>query len=459
MTAVSAVIFLVTAEYNMATTYIVGRVEAGEFGLAIAYSSVLIVVMLVAIVLIQLAVGERRLGRRAAPPGRPPSPCRRLLIDHEERHAPGIPHHDLPRRHPPPSEAGRVGRIPQRDEALRRRDGGRRRVLHHRARHARHAARPLRLRQDHDAAHDRRARDGERGPDPHRRARRDPPVGRRPRRQHGVPVLRAVPAHDGARERRLRPSVQGRSRKERGGDGAWRSSALVGLSGLEQRVAVRTVGRAAAARRGGARAGAGAAGAAVRRAAVEPRRQAAPPRARGHPRTAAIPQPHRRLRDARPGGGAGRLRPHHRDVERPHRPDRHAARALRGAGRPVRGRLHRRRQHPRRRTRRDDRPRCGRVRIGDLTIDLPHRGAAGAPSSSRCAPTPFSWTRARRAGSVSPAPSRKASYLGTQVEYDVDTALGELFVVRYGSPDIIPPGTPVSITLAIRRGVAIIPGA
>ena len=66
MTAVSAVIFLVTAEYNMATTYIVGRVEAGEFGLAIAYSSVLIVVMLVAILLIQLVVGERRLGRRDA---------------------------------------------------------------------------------------------------------------------------------------------------------------------------------------------------------------------------------------------------------------------------------------------------------------------------------------------------------------------------------------------------------
>jgi len=64
MTAVSAVIFLVTAEYNMATTYIVGRVEAGEFGLAIAYSTVLIVVMLFAILAIQVAVGERRLGRR-----------------------------------------------------------------------------------------------------------------------------------------------------------------------------------------------------------------------------------------------------------------------------------------------------------------------------------------------------------------------------------------------------------
>jgi iron(III) transport system permease protein len=66
MTAVSAVIFLVSAEYNMATAYIVGRVEAGEFGLAIAYSSVLIVIMLLAISAIQLLVGERKLGRRTA---------------------------------------------------------------------------------------------------------------------------------------------------------------------------------------------------------------------------------------------------------------------------------------------------------------------------------------------------------------------------------------------------------
>lgn len=65
MTAVSAVIFLVSAEYNLATAYIVGRVEAGEFGLAIAYSSALIVVMIVVVVLIQAIVGERKLGRRA----------------------------------------------------------------------------------------------------------------------------------------------------------------------------------------------------------------------------------------------------------------------------------------------------------------------------------------------------------------------------------------------------------
>jgi len=66
MTAVSAIIFLVTAQYNLATAYIVGRVEAGEFGLAIAYSCVLIAIMVAAILLIQLAVGERKLGRRAA---------------------------------------------------------------------------------------------------------------------------------------------------------------------------------------------------------------------------------------------------------------------------------------------------------------------------------------------------------------------------------------------------------
>jgi iron(III) transport system permease protein len=64
MTAVSAVIFLVSARHNMATAYIVGRVEAGEFALAIAYSTVLILVMALAILIIQIGVGSRQLGRR-----------------------------------------------------------------------------------------------------------------------------------------------------------------------------------------------------------------------------------------------------------------------------------------------------------------------------------------------------------------------------------------------------------
>ncbi len=64
MTAISAVIFLVSANYDMATSYILGRVENADYGLAISYSSVLILVMLVAILLIQGAVGTRRLSRR-----------------------------------------------------------------------------------------------------------------------------------------------------------------------------------------------------------------------------------------------------------------------------------------------------------------------------------------------------------------------------------------------------------
>jgi iron(III) transport system permease protein len=64
MTAISAVIFLVSAKHDMATSYIIGRVENNEYGVAIAYSTVLIVVMLAAIGLFQWIVGSRRLGRR-----------------------------------------------------------------------------------------------------------------------------------------------------------------------------------------------------------------------------------------------------------------------------------------------------------------------------------------------------------------------------------------------------------
>ncbi|WP_064692872.1 ABC transporter permease [Rhizobium aegyptiacum] len=63
ITSISAVIFLVSAEYNMATSYIVGLVENGEYGVAIAYSSMLIVVMITVIAGFQLIVGERRLRR------------------------------------------------------------------------------------------------------------------------------------------------------------------------------------------------------------------------------------------------------------------------------------------------------------------------------------------------------------------------------------------------------------
>jgi iron(III) transport system permease protein len=65
MTAVSAVIFLVSARHNLATVYIVGRVEAGEMALAIAYSTALILIMLAVVLGIEKFVGRAEIARRA----------------------------------------------------------------------------------------------------------------------------------------------------------------------------------------------------------------------------------------------------------------------------------------------------------------------------------------------------------------------------------------------------------
>ncbi len=68
MTTVSAVIFLVSAKYELSTTYIIGRVGNGDYGVALAYCTVLIVFMSGITWLLQKAVGERQLGRRAPAP-------------------------------------------------------------------------------------------------------------------------------------------------------------------------------------------------------------------------------------------------------------------------------------------------------------------------------------------------------------------------------------------------------
>jgi iron(III) transport system permease protein len=66
VTTVSAVIFLVSGDTDMATTYIIGRVVNGDYGVAIAYSAVLIVLMIAVVVAIQRVVGVRAVGARAA---------------------------------------------------------------------------------------------------------------------------------------------------------------------------------------------------------------------------------------------------------------------------------------------------------------------------------------------------------------------------------------------------------
>lgn len=66
ITTVSAIIFLVTPDTRVATAYILNRVEDGEYGIAIAYGSILIVVMLSIILLFDYLVGESRTARSTA---------------------------------------------------------------------------------------------------------------------------------------------------------------------------------------------------------------------------------------------------------------------------------------------------------------------------------------------------------------------------------------------------------
>ena len=66
ITTVSAVIFLVTAENDLATTYIIGRVGNGDYGVALAYCTVLMLLMSIAVWAVQKIVGDRELGRRVS---------------------------------------------------------------------------------------------------------------------------------------------------------------------------------------------------------------------------------------------------------------------------------------------------------------------------------------------------------------------------------------------------------
>jgi iron(III) transport system permease protein len=66
MTSISAVIFLTSPRFDMATVNIVGRAEVGEYGYASAYASVLIALMIAAVGVIRVVVGRRRIAPRQA---------------------------------------------------------------------------------------------------------------------------------------------------------------------------------------------------------------------------------------------------------------------------------------------------------------------------------------------------------------------------------------------------------
>ena len=172
----------------------------------------------------------------------------------------------------------------------------------------------------------------------------------RARREHRVPGLRAVPAHDRRGERRLRAAgaqgaqVRARDARRRGApDGPAR--------GLRQAQAGPALGRPAAAGRPRARAREPATGAAPRRAAGGARPQAPRGDAAGAQADPARGRHHVHLRDPRPGGGADDERPDRGVQPRPDRAGRRPCRGLRATRDEVRRRVRRHVQPHRRRGR------------------------------------------------------------------------------------------------------------
>ena len=225
-------------------------------------------------------------------------------------------------------------------QALRRLRDHPRRQSRRRRRRVRGLRRPLRLREVDAAQNDRRARNHHGRRDIDRRQDRERCGAGRSRRRHGVPVLRALPAHDGRTESELRTEDdrprQGRCRAA--GQALGRHPAHLRTAQAQAAPALRWP---APARRDWPRHHARAAAVPVRRTAQQSRRRTQGANAG---RASAATQGtwrHHDLRYARPDGGDDAGRQDRRSQRRQYRADRRAARSLRRSGQPFRRRLRR----------------------------------------------------------------------------------------------------------------------
>ena len=106
-------------------------------------------------------------------------------------------------------------RVENLHKSLRRLRRGAGLELHHPRRLVLLPARPVGLRQDDDAAHDRRARAADLRPDPPRRRGRHLPARLGARHRLRVPAVRALSAHECAAEHRLSAALPGRAARRR----------------------------------------------------------------------------------------------------------------------------------------------------------------------------------------------------------------------------------------------------
>jgi iron(III) transport system ATP-binding protein len=97
------------------------------------------------------------------------------------------------------------------------------------------------------------------------------------------------------------------------------------------------------------------------------------------------------------------------------------------------------------------------VRVGELTLSLPHRNVAPGPIKIAIRPESLLLSAERPSTSAIQGEVAKAAYLGTHMEYTIGTALGDLFVVdRVTLARPIAPGSTVWVGLA-EHGVTVVP--
>ena len=98
----------------------------------------------------------------------------------------------------------------------------------------------------------------------------------------------------------------------------------------------------------------------------------------------------------------------------------------------------------------------GRVRVGGVELDLPHRGAAPGRVKIAVRPESIRLSAAPPAGPALEGRIAKAAYLGTHMEYTVSTPVGELFVVDRMVTRPTPAGATVWVAFE-DHGITVVP--
>jgi iron(III) transport system ATP-binding protein len=99
---------------------------------------------------------------------------------------------------------------------------------------------------------------------------------------------------------------------------------------------------------------------------------------------------------------------------------------------------------------------AGRVRVGGVELELPHRGAKLGPVKVAIRPESLVLTPAPPGGPALEGRIAKAAYLGTHMEYTVSTPVGDLFVVDRSVMRPVPAGTAVWVAFE-DHGVTVVP--